>query len=100
MIYLIDIDGVLCDEMLGDYHNSTPNYKNISKVNKMFDSGHTIKIFTGRGSATGIDWREFTDKQLKSWGVKYHELILGKPVCDFIVDDKNISLKEWESEED
>ena len=100
MIYLVDIDGVLCNETLGDYENSKPNYRNIERVNKMFDEGHTIKIFTGRGSSTGIDWREFTDAQLQRWGVQYHELILGKPVCDFIIDDKNISLRDWESEED
>lgn len=95
MIYAIDIDGVLCNETLGDYENSIPNHKNISMVNNLYDAGHTIKIFTGRGSATGIDWREFTINQLKKWRVKYHELILGKPVCDVIVDDKAISLKEW-----
>ena len=100
MIYLVDIDGVLCNETLGDYKESEPNFKNIEKVNKLFDDGHTIKIFTGRGSATGIDWRSFTDSQLKGWGVKYHQLILGKPVCDFIIDDKNISLKDWENEKD
>jgi dTDP-glucose 4,6-dehydratase len=100
MIYLVDIDGVLCNETLGDYKNSKPNYKNIKRANKLYDDGHTVKIFTGRGSATGIDWRDFTSEQLEGWGVKYHELILGKPVCDYIIDDKNISLKDWESNND
>ena len=31
-----------------------------------------------------------TKKQLKMWGVKYHELIFGKPSYDIIVDDKSI----------
>jgi hypothetical protein len=97
MTYLIDIDGLLCDDMLGDYDNSTPDYDSIKKVNKLYDEGNTIKIFTGRGSATGIDWREFSIKQLNNWGVKYHDIILGKPVCDIIVDDKAISLKEWKN---
>ena len=97
MIYAIDIDGLLCDDMLGDYEKSTPDFKSIAKVNELYEAGHKIKIFTGRGSATGIDWRDFTLKQLNSWGVKYHELILGKPVCDIIVDDKAISLKEWKN---
>ena len=43
---------------------------------------------------------DFTSEQLEGWGVKYHELILGKPVCDYIIDDKNISLKDWESNND
>lgn len=95
MIYAIDIDGVLCDDMLGEYEKSKPDYKAIRKVNKLYKDGHTIKIFTGRGSATGIDWREFTIKQLRSWGVKYHELIFGKPVADFFVDDKALNIEDW-----
>ncbi len=95
MIYAIDIDGVLCDEMLGEYEKSTPDHRVIRKVNQLYDEGHEIKIFTGRGSATGIDWRDFTIKQLNSWGVKFHELILGKPVADVFVDDKAINIKDW-----
>lgn len=95
MIYAIDIDGVLCNDTLGDYENSQPDMNIINKVNNLYDKGNIIKIFTARGSATGIDWREFTKKQLKSWGVKYHELILGKPHMDFIIDDKAINIKDW-----
>jgi len=94
-IYAIDIDGVLCDDMLGEYEKSTPDYNAIRKVNELYEYGHTIKIFTGRGSATGIDWKEFTIKQLESWGLKYHELIFGKPVADIFVDDKAVNIKDW-----
>jgi len=97
MTYLIDIDGLLCDDMLGEYEHSTPDYESIEKVNRLYAEGNTIKIFTGRGSATGIDWKEFSIKQLNNWGVKYHDIILGKPVCDIIVDDKAISLREWKN---
>jgi hypothetical protein len=96
-VYAIDIDGLLCNETLGDYEKAVPDVNSINRVNNLYDLGNTIKIFTGRGSATGIDWREFTHNQLKSWGVRYHELILGKPVCDIIVDDKAISLREWKN---
>ena len=34
-----------------------------------------------------------TKKQLKKWGVKYDELIFGKPSYDFFVDDKNFQYK-------
>ena len=97
MIYAIDIDGLLCNETLGDYENAVPDMDSIKMVNQLYESDNIIKIFTGRGSATGIDWREFTHAQLTKWGVKYHELILGKPVCDIIVDDKAISLQEWKN---
>ena len=36
---------------------------------------------------------QFTKKQLKKWGVKYHKLIMGKPSYDLIIDDKSIFFK-------
>jgi len=95
MIYAIDIDGVLCNDTLGDYENSIPDKKVIKKVNNLYDTGNTIKIFTARGSGTGIDWKDFTINQLSSWGVKYHELILGKPHMDVLIDDKAINIEDW-----
>jgi hypothetical protein len=40
-----------------------------------------------RGYVTGIDWTNLTKNQLTSWGVKHHELILGKPFADIYIDD-------------
>ncbi len=97
MIYCFDIDGTLCDDKLGDYQNSTPYWDVINKVNQLYDEGHIIKIFTGRGSKTGIDWKEFTINQLKSWGVKYHELVFGKPEADVFVDDKAINARDFQN---
>ena len=31
-----------------------------------------------------------TENQLNEWGVKYHQLILGKPSGDLYVDDKGV----------
>lgn len=99
MIYAIDIDGVLCNkEPEADYENRTPSWDVIAKVNCLHEAGHTIKIFTGRGSKSGIDWREFTERQLKSWGVKYDELIMGKPEADLFIDDKAINVEDWMTE--
>ena len=36
------------------------------------------------------DFYSLTEKQLKDWGVKHHQLILGKPSGDLYVDDKGI----------
>ena len=38
---------------------------------------------------------ELTEKQLKDWGCKYHELIMGKPHADFFIDDKGINSDEF-----
>lgn len=92
MIYCIDIDGILCNDMHGDYQKATPYRNVVDKVNQLHDKGHTIKIFTGRGSKSGIDWKEFTKKQLIEWGLKYHELIMGKPSADVFIDDKTINI--------
>ena len=33
---------------------------------------------------------EFTAKQLSDWGVKYHQLFLGKPAGSLYIDDKGM----------
>ena len=48
-------------------------------------------IYTARGTVTGIDWRDLTQKQLDSCGIKHHELRLGKPFADVYVDDRGVS---------
>jgi len=63
----------------------------IKKINKLYESGSKIIYWTARGTGSGIDWREVTEKQFKEWGVKYHELRLGKPIYDLFIDDKNIN---------
>jgi hypothetical protein len=60
----------------------------------LFDNNNTIILFTARGTKTGIDWSEVTTKQLKTWGVKYHELKFGKPAADYYVDDRLINMNE------
>lgn len=86
--YCFDLDDTLCVTNGLDYGGSLPIIERIEKVNRLYEAGCKIKIFTARGSETGIDWREVTQVQLNSWGVKHHELILGKPAADFYIDDK------------
>lgn len=95
MIYCFDIDGTLCNDTHGDYLWATPNLEVISKLNKLFDDGHTIIFHTARGATAGIDWFELTKKQLKSWNVKYHRLVMSRPGADVYIDDKTIDVKEF-----
>jgi hypothetical protein len=53
-------------------------------------------MFTARGSTTGIDWTDVTARQLADWGVDYHELILGKPHFDLLIDDKAIGSEHYD----
>ena len=87
MKIVIDIDGTICTHE-ADYKDAKPYLNRIYKVNTMYDTGNEIVFFTARGTETGIDWRKVTEKQLKSWGVKYHELIFGKPAGDIFIDDR------------
>ena len=93
-IFCVDIDGVICNNE-GLYQDRVPNEAAIARVNRLYDEGHTILMFTGRGSRTKIDWRELTEKQLKEWGVKHHELIMGKPHADWFIDDRAINVRDW-----
>jgi hypothetical protein len=89
--YCFDLDGTLCTNTEGDYEKALPLGSRISRVNRLFEEGNEITIFTARGSETGIDWYELTETQLKSWGLKYSRLILGKPFAHQYIDDRAIS---------
>jgi len=93
--YCFDIDGTICSNTDGAYENAKPFTERIVKLNELFEQGHKIVLFTARGSTTGIDWSVLTADQMKGWGVKYHELLLGKPYADVYVDDKAVNDKDW-----
>jgi hypothetical protein len=63
----------------------------ITRVNSLYDSGHTIIFHTARGAISGVDCQSLTEMQLHKWGVKYHKLYMGKPFADFYIDDKGLS---------
>ena len=97
MIYCFDIDGTLCTNSDGEYERAEPYPEVIAQVNALYDAGHQVILYTARGSTTGIDWRELTENQVGSWGVKYHQLFLGKPTADIYIDDKAANVEEWKA---
>lgn len=95
MVICFDIDGTLCTQEK-DYTRASPNHEAIRTVNSAYDAGHIIKIFTARGACSGVDYTNLTAQQLDSWGVKFHELIMGKkPHFDILVDDKAVNVADW-----
>ena len=99
MKYVFDIDGTICDKNKNDdYDTSYPFLERIRKINKLYDEGNEIVFFTTRGMGrynnnARLAIQQFyslTENQLEKWGVKYHELILGKPSGDIYIDDKGI----------
>ena len=103
MVYVIDIDGTICETEKGNYENSTPIQKRIDRVNELYDDGHTIIFQTARGMGRSNNsyvyayakFFELTQNQLAEWGVKYHSLFLGKPSGDVYIDDKGITDEDF-----
>ena len=95
LIFCFDIDGVIANLITGNqYDLTTPINENIQLVNMLYEQGHQIILFTARGSATGIDWCDVTRAQMSEWGVRYHQLLFGKPAADYYIDDKFISVED------
>ena len=95
--YVFDIDGTICTLVEnGDYLQAKPYKHRIQKINDLYDQGNKIIFHTARGmgrygNASAMAHMAFyrlTVKQLNSWEVKYHMLLLGKPAGDVYVDDK------------
>lgn len=104
MKYCFDLDNTLCETSGRDYENSKPIFHRIEKLNRLFDEGHYIFIYTARGMGfykenvqrIEKEYREMTEKNLAEWGIKYHKLLFGKPGYDIIIDDKNQTLLEFD----
>lgn len=96
MIIFVDIDKTICDKPDNfDYGCSTPNQENIAKINKLYKKGNYIIYWTARGALKNEShtWFQFTEKQLHEWGCLYHELRMGKPYYDMIIDDKAFRIE-------
>ncbi len=94
LVYCFDIDGTICNPNPGGYEHYTPRQSVIDWINRLHDGGNIIKLYTGRGSGSGQDWKDLTITQLNQWGVKYDELIFGKPAADVFIDDKALNIAE------
>lgn len=92
--FVVDIDGVVATLTPdNDYNQAQPITRTIEAINRLYRAGHRIVMFTARGYVTGLDWRETTARQLDAWGLRYHELKMGKPAADHYVDDRFITLE-------
>ncbi len=95
MIVCFDIDGTICSNTEGEYEKAEVRPEVVAILNRLYDEGNTIYLYTARGSTTGIDWRNLTEDQLKSWGVRFHRVFFGKPTADLYVDDKCVNVNDW-----
>lgn len=96
-----DIDNVICHTKGKDYKNAKPNKTGIKKINKLFEKGYVIKLYTARFMGRNSDniskakkqGYKMTENQLKIWKIKYHKLVFGKTSFDLFIDDKSIYFK-------
>ena len=104
VIFCFDIDNTICRTISNNYSKSIPIKKNIFMINKLYEKGYFIKIYTSRymgrtnsnkKSAIVMGYRN-TFNQLKKWNLKFNKLIMGKPRYDVFIDDKNLNFsKNW-----
>ena len=87
----VDIDNTICitpSNIEKKYEHAKPIRERIEHINKLYEDGYTITYWTARGGVSGINYEEFTRKQLEDWGCKYHYLQCNKPSYDLYIDDK------------
>jgi len=78
-VFLIDIDGTICDDIKNEqsylYPTAKPFLEALSIINKWYEEGNIITFFTARESKD----RYVTESWLARHGFKYHGLVMDKP---------------------
>ena len=101
-IIMFDIDDTIAKTINANYSKSKPIKKRINQINKLYEKGYYIKIFTARymgrnNENSNLVKKKFykkTYKQLIAWKLKFHELIMGKPTYDIYIDDKSYNIND------
>lgn len=91
MQIVIDMDGTICTEMRQFSRClAKPKTDAVEIINELYDAGNTIIIYSAR---TWVEY-EMTVDWLKRYGVKYHQLLMGKPIGDVWIDDRAITARD------
>lgn len=108
-IIAFDLDDVICTRELDSkkegpdkYLQCKPDTKIVDIVNRLYHSNYKICIYTSRGmnyfngNKNNIYNNIFkiTKNQLNQWGLKYHQIIMGKIYYDIFIDDKAVNSKD------
>lgn len=100
---VFDIDDTICNNKNRDYENAIPIKPVIKKINKLYDDGAEITLYTSRGMVScngNINKiikknKAILEKWLDKNKVKYHKLIFGKPLGDMYIDDKCMNVRDF-----
>jgi choline kinase len=109
LIFCFDLDNTLVTypKITGNYSTVEPLQNSIDFCNLMYDMGYKVIIHTARRMKTCCgdvqkvreQVEQITVDKLKQFGIKYHELIFGKPYADFYIDDLAVNSCEDLSKE-
>ena len=98
MIIGMDLDGVITKSNGGwtsDYYNSCiPNMNTINLMKKLNKKGYKIIIYTSR---LENEVKFETLRWLKKYDVPYDAIHFDKPLYDFMVDDKNVTIEQLDN---
>lgn len=91
----VDLDGTLCtEERTFERSLAIPLPGAREALQKFYDAGHTVIIWTARG------WEQF--KMTKHWldtnGFAYHQILMGKPIASIFIDDRAKQFQGWDRE--
>ena len=98
MTYIVDIDDTIIKSDIKkcthcgriSYESFKALQKEIDELNKRYNEGDTIILYTGRG----WDQYEITKEQLKKCRIKYSQLLMGKPIGIWVDKDSVKSVTE------
>jgi hypothetical protein len=80
MVYCVDFDGTLCID-------GKPNYLLFSQMRALQAQGNAVVLFTSRTGNRVSEAVAFCRK----YGLLFNNVIGGKPIADFYIDDKAIN---------
>ena len=92
MQLIVDIDGTICsEERQFSRPMAMPRENAIESIAKLKAQGHTVILYSSR------TWAEYemTVDWLVRHGVEYDQLMPGKPVGDYWIDDRAIEFTSW-----
>lgn len=93
-VIIIDLDGTICTEEK-TFSRSMATLKSGASdvIRELKEAGNAIIIYSARS------WQEYemTVLWLKSNNIVYDQLVLGKPIGDYWIDDRAIKFHSWES---
>ena len=91
-IIAVDIDGTICtEERTFERSLAIPLEGAVEAVSLLKRNKNTVILWTARG------WEQYkvTIKWLSDHGFEYDQLIMGKPIVDFFIDDRARQFKGW-----